>query len=93
MLIAVTALVIALSFELSLVQSLAPPECIAAYNATFNNETTASCPEASIALFLGTATDDQRMMVCSPGQQCNTMIENVIDVCGNKVSGQYRSAN
>ena len=91
MVIAVAALVIVLSFELSLAQREAPlsPQCIAAYNATFNDQTTASCPNASLELFFGTATDDQRMMVCSSGQQCNTMIENVIDICGNTVSVQY----
>ena len=85
----VPALVIALSFVLASAQSeptVAPsPECITAYNATYNSGDTSDCVAASLALFLGTATDEQRMMVCSAGQQCNTMIENVISLCGNTV--------
>ena len=84
----ITALVIALSFVLSSAQPEPQPsaECIAAYNATFTEADTNGCSAASLALFLGSATDDQRMTVCTAGQQCNTMIENVISMCGNTVS-------
>ena len=87
----ITALVIILSFAiLSSAQPEAQPsaECIAAYNATFTEADTNNCSAASFALFLGDATDEQRMMVCTAGQQCNTMIENVISVCGDTVSMQ-----
>ena len=86
----ITALVITLCFVLrgssAQPQAQPSPQCIAAYNATFNEEDTTGCVGANFALFLGAATDEQRMMVCSSGQQCNTMIENIISVCGDTVS-------
>ena len=83
----ITALVITFSFVLCGAQEAPPsPQCIAVYNATFNEQDTSGCAAASLGLTIGTASDEQRMMVCSAGQQCNTMIENVISVCGNTVS-------
>ena len=62
-------------------------ECIAAYNATFSDIN--DCSGAYLALLFGSATDEQRMMVCDAGQQCNTMIENIISLCGNMVRYSY----
>ena len=72
----------------SLAQSQQPSaECITAYNATFDNFE--GCSGAYFALFFGSATDEQRMMVCDAGQQCNTMIENIISLCGDTVRCSY----
>ena len=60
--------------------------CETAYQDAFNAET---CLQANISLVYGNATDQQRAMVCNPGQQCNTLIENVIDECGYTVSHIY----
>lgn len=82
----ITALVITFLFVLSSAQEAPPsPQCITAYNSTFDEDTT-GCSGANLALLAGTPSDEQRMMVCSAGQQCNTMIENVISVCGDTVS-------
>ena len=63
-------------------------QCNVTYNATFEsiNSTAVECRAAQCAAFLGTATAQQRMMMCEEGQQCNTMIENVISACGDTVS-------
>ena len=71
------AVVLIATVALSPAQEQPSPQCIAAYNATFNSNNTAStsCAEAyGTLLFTDTATDQQRMMVCSAGQQCNSMI-------------------
>lgn len=62
------------------------PDCITAYNATFNSAGTASCAEAYFASVVGNATSQQKMMVCDASEQCSDMIENVINICGNEVS-------
>ena len=87
MLIIVTAVVIASSFVLSSAQDQPSAQCIAAYNATFGASTTdTTCVIAYGSMIFGVATDEQRMMVCDAGQQCNTMIENIISICGDTVS-------
>ena len=87
MLIIVTAVVIASSFVLSSAQDQPSAQCIAAYNATFGaSPTDTTCVTAYFSLLFGAATDEQRMMVCDAGQQCNTMIENIINICGDTVS-------
>jgi len=80
----ITAVIIVSSIVLSSAQPT--PQCIEAYNATFNNVSTITCSGAYYALILGSATNEQMMMVCNASQQCNNMIENVINVCGNTVS-------
>lgn len=62
------------------------PQCIAAYNATFNSAASATCATAYFSLVFGSATDEQTMMVCNISQPCYSMIENVIITCGNTVS-------
>ena len=87
MLTIVATVVIATSFALSSAQSQPSPQCIAAYNATFGDTATdATCVTAYYSLVFGIATEEQRMMVCDAGQQCNTMIENIISICGDTVS-------
>ena len=87
MLIIVTVLVIVSSFVLSSAQDQPSAQCIAAYNATFGaTATDTTCVTAYYSLFFGFATDEQRIMVCDAGQQCNTMIENIISICGDTVS-------
>ena len=86
MLIIVTAVVIASSFVLSSAQDQPSAQCIAAYNATFNDSTDTTCVEAYITLLFGGGSNEQRMMVCDAGQRCNTMIENIISICGDTVS-------
>ena len=81
MLVAVT--VIQLYFALSSAQP--SQQCITAYNATFSNFEMRSCAEAYYSLVLGNATEDQTMMVCNTGQQCNGMIENIVSTCGHEV--------
>ena len=79
------ALVVASSFALS--SALSSAQCITAYNATFNSTTNGtSCSEAYLALVSGNFTTQQEMMVCDSGQQCNTMIESITNLCGNTVS-------
>lgn len=84
------AVVIASSIVLSSATHDQPSvQCITAYNATFRSTdvSSLSCAIAYFTPFFSdNVTDEQRMMVCSPGQQCNTMIENVINVCGDTVS-------
>ena len=85
----ITALVIASSIvSVSLAQSQPSPECIAAYNATFDDRRSA-CRSALYALIRGPATDQEQIMVCDEGQQCNAMIENVTNICGDTVSYVY----
>lgn len=74
---------ITLCFVLSSAQP--SPECISANNGVFENPKMTSCAEAYYALVNVTATDDQAMMVCNTGQECNGMIENVISLCGDMV--------
>ena len=87
----ITALVIASSIvSISLAQSQPSPECIAAYNATFDDpDGLEACERALRALIIGPATDQEQMMVCDEGQQCNAMIENVTNICGDTVSYVY----
>ena len=59
-------------------------QCIAAYNATFDTPT--NCSTAFTLLVAGAATTQQKIMVCDANQQCNDMLENIIDLCGNTVS-------
>ena len=84
----IAALVIASSIvSISSAQSQPSPECIAAYNATFDDlDGYGACGSAFDALVLGYATDEEKMMVCDEGQQCNAMIENIINLCGDTVS-------
>ena len=83
------AVMVASSFVFSsLAQSqTSSAECVSAYNTTFNNFD--GCSGTYNALFFGNYTDDQRMMVCDAGQQCNTMIENIISLCGDTVRCSY----
>ena len=87
MLIVAAAVVIVSSFAVSSAQSQPSAQCVAAYNATFGDTTTdTTCVTAYYSLLLGSATDEQGMMVCDAGQQCNTMIENIISICNDTVS-------
>ena len=78
----ITALVIALSIVISSAQNPSS-ECIAANETLLSN---ISCLFAYVELLNGTATDQQQMMVCDEGEECNTIIEDVIDECGDAVS-------
>ena len=80
-------LIAAVVFASSIIISSAQPssQCIAAYNATFDSSDQA-CPSAYVELILGSYNEAERRMVCDAGQQCNTMIENVINICGDMVS-------
>ena len=70
----------------SIISSAQPStQCIAAYNATFDSSDK-TCLAAYVRLLQGAYISQDRMMVCDAGQQCNTMIENVIDICGDTVS-------
>ena len=60
------------------------PQCIETYNTTFNGTTT--CGSAYLALLAGNVSEDQAMMVCYGDQQCNNMIENAINDCGDTVN-------
>lgn len=83
----IAALMIVSSIVLSSAQPEAQPSsgCMTAYNATFSSDDP-TCATAYYLLLTGNATDEQRMMVCNEGQQCNYMLENVITECGNMVS-------
>ena len=83
------AVMVASSFVFSsLAQSqTSSAECVSAYNATFNNFD--GCSGAYNAWLFGSYTDEQRMMVCDAGQQCYTMIENIISVCDDAVRCSY----
>ena len=78
----ITALVIASSIVISSAQNPSA-ECIAANETLLSDY---SCLLAHVELQNGTATDQQQMMVCDEGEQCNTNIENVINECGDAVS-------
>ena len=79
----VAVVVIQLYFALSSAQP--SQQCSIAYNATFSNFEMISCAEAYYSLVSGSATEDQTMMVCNTGQQCNGMIENIVSTCGHEV--------
>ena len=79
----IIALVIGSFIVISSAQSEPSPQCEAA-NATFNSNI--SCLLAYYSLLTGNSTDQQQMMVCDEGQECNTLIEDVIDLCGDTVS-------
>ena len=87
MLIAIVVIASSLVLSAS-AQTTMSPECVAAYNAVFNNASTENCSMAYDRVFEpnGNATDEQIMMVCDSSEQCNMMIENVIDICGDMVS-------
>ena len=78
----IIALVIASSIVISSAQNLSS-ECIVANETLFSN---LSCLEAYVALLSDNATEQQQMMVCDEGEDCNTIIEDVIDECGDAVS-------
>ena len=85
--IVATAVMVASSFVFSPLAQSQPPsaECISAYNDTFDSRLD-DCSGAYFAVFFGNTTvDEQRMMVCDAGQQCNTMIENIISLCSDTV--------
>ena len=84
--ILVVAVVILSLVACSSAQSESQPsaQCIAAYNATFDTPT--NCSTAFTLLVAGAATTQQKMMVCDANQQCNDILENIIDLCGNTVS-------
>ena len=81
-------LIAAVVFASSIILSSAQPssQCIAAYNATFDTSNPSACVLAYVGLIQGSFTEAERMMVCDVGQQCNAMIENVINICGDTVS-------
>ena len=79
----IIALVIGSFVVTSSAQSEPSPQCEAAY-ATFNSNT--SCLLAYSSLLISNATDQEQMMVCDEGQECNTLIEDVINLCGDTVS-------
>ena len=83
----IATLVIASSFVLSSAQPSS--QCVAAYNATFDSADGANCAAAYLSLQSGSSTDVQEeMMVCNSSYPCNTMIENIINLCGDTVSSQ-----
>ena len=86
--------VIASTIALSSGQS-ASPECIEAYNATFENVSrdAIACAAAYFTLIAGNATEEQSMMVCSINHQCNNMIENIINLCGRGIQGTSQGTN
>ena len=79
----IIALVIGSFVVTSSAQSEPSPQCETAY-ATFNSNT--SCLLAYSSLLISNATDQEQMMVCDEGQECNTLIEDVINLCGDTVS-------
>ena len=81
----IAAVVITLCIVLSSAQ---PPECIAAYNAVFTSadDEAINCTAAYYAALTNSATNEQTAMVCNVGQQCNSMIENIITQCGDMVT-------
>ena len=86
--VAIAVMVVSSFVFSSVAQSQTPSaECISAYNATFSDIN--DCSGAYLAWLFGSATDEQRMMVCDAGQQCNTMIENIISLCGDTVRCSY----
>jgi len=65
--------------------------CINAFNETFGTPLT-SCSMAYTRLVEEESTDqNDKMMVCEEGQPCNTMIMDIINVCGNTVRCQLAS--
>ena len=79
----IIALVIGSFIVVSSAQSQPSSECITA-NATFYSNLT--CLFAYIDVLTDNATDQEQMMICDEGQECNTLIENVITLCGDAVS-------
>ena len=63
-------------------------QCNMTYNATFESKNRTledlDCSSAFWSSLIGSATDEQKMMLCNAGQ-CNTRIENVISACSNTV--------
>lgn len=79
----VVSLVIASSFLSSAQRS---PQCTTAIIALFHNDSANACENAYLAsVEFGNATDLQKSMVCDADQQCNSMIEDIISLCGDKV--------
>ena len=79
----IIALVIGSFIVISSAQNQPSSECIAA-NATFTSNLT--CLSAYVEVLNNNATDQEQMMICGEGQECNTLIENVINLCGDAVS-------
>lgn len=84
MLLAVVVIVSSIVVSSAQPTSQSSSACNATYNAAFGNAS--NCALAFYSLFVGNATDEQRMMVCNASQQCNTMIEDIISECGDTVS-------
>lgn len=70
----------------TIVLSSAQPTAISSVqcNATYNG-IPESCRDASTALYMGTATADQRMMTCSAGHMCYGLLQIVMHDCSNTV--------
>ena len=83
----IATVVITLFKFIALSSAQPSPECLAAYNAVFTSADgePGDCAVAYYAALTNNATDEQTMMVCNIGQQCNTMIENIITRCGDMV--------
>ena len=87
----ITTVMMASAIVLSSAQP-SPDTCNEAINATFGDATrnVTTCGIAYSALRSGNTTEEQLMMVCSTSQ-CNSMIENIINLCGNTNGNTVRS--
>ena len=79
----IIALVIGSFIVISSTQTPPSSECIAA-NATFASNLT--CLFSYVAVLSNNATDQEQMMICDEGEECNNLIEDVINLCGDAVS-------
>ena len=79
----IIALVIGSFIVFSSAQSQPSSECIDA-NATFASNLT--CLLVYEEVQNNSASNQEQMMICDEGQECNTLIENVINLCGDAVS-------
>lgn len=62
------------------------PDCTAAYDAVFGNETNGTCAQAYYSVYYGNASYDQRAMVCNEDRECNMLLEDIVSTCGDMVS-------
>jgi len=65
-------------------------ECVTIYNDTLGDDPTdnGACGQSFFSLFIGFARQgsDEATVVCNEGQDCNTRLRNIFDVCGDSVS-------
>ena len=88
----ITVVMIVSTSILTSAQPTSDSACNETYNGIFGDATrnTTTCGAAYSALRNGNATEEQSMMVCSASHECNSMIQNITNLCSNNQMSTVR---